>query len=120
MHDFGSLVVSLRNKGKTVGDIAGNVLSKRARILFLSILFLSLTIVLAIFGLVIAVVFSIYPASIFPCLLQIPIAILIGTFLHRKKMKLLLPSLITLGVMYISVGFGNVGFLGEINQMMAS
>lgn len=120
VHDFGSLVVSLRNKGKTVGDIAGNVLSKRARILFLSILFLSLTIVLAIFGLVIAVVFSIYPASIFPCLLQIPIAILIGTFLHRKKMKLLLPSLITLGVMYISVGFGNVGFLGEINQMMAS
>ena len=49
VHDFGSLVVSMRNRGQTVGDIAGRILAPRTRILFLSILFLSLTIVLAIF-----------------------------------------------------------------------
>ncbi len=119
VHDFGALVVSLRNKGQTVGDIAGRVLSPRARMLFLSLLFLALTIVLAIFGLVIAAVFKIYPTSIFPCLLQIPIAMGIGIFLHRKKVSLLIPSLLTLGLMYLSVAFGNVGMLADLNAFLA-
>ncbi|NIP96341.1 MAG: carbon starvation protein A, partial [Akkermansiaceae bacterium] len=66
------LVVSMRNRGQTVGDIAGRVLNKRTRILFLSVLALALTIVLAIFGLVIASVFRMYPSAIVPCLVQIP------------------------------------------------
>lgn len=119
VHDFGALVVSLRNKGQTVGDIAGRVLSPRARILFLMILFLALTIVLAIFGLVIAAVFKMYPSAILPCILQIPIAIVIGTFLHKKKVALLLPSLVTLGVMYLTVAFGDVGVLGQMNTFLA-
>ena len=69
------LVVSLRNNGQTVGDIAGRVLNRRVRLLFLLILVMSLTIVLAIFGLVIAAVFKKYPAAIFPCVVQIPIAV---------------------------------------------
>ena len=84
VHDFGALVVSMRNKGQTIGDVAGRILTPRTRILFLSILFLALTIVLAIFGLVIAAVWDLYPQSIFPCLIQIPIATLIGVWLHRR------------------------------------
>ena len=53
VHDFGALIVSMRNRGQTVGDIAGRVISPRVRVLFLLILFMALTIVLAIFGLVI-------------------------------------------------------------------
>jgi carbon starvation protein len=120
VHDFGSLVVSMRNRGQTVGDIAGRVLNKRVRLLFLLVLFMALTIVLAIFGLVIAAVFRQYPASIFPCLIQIPIAVAIGVWLHRKGVHLLLPSLIALGVMYLTVIFGDVGLLGELNQWLAS
>lgn len=120
VHDFGSLVVSMRNRGQTVGDIAGRVLNKRTRVLFLSILFLALTIVLAIFGLVIAVVFKHYPSAIIPCLVQIPIAVFIGVYLHRRGVNLLLPSLIALGIMYLTVAYGNVGFLGEANQWLKS
>ena len=120
VHDFGSLVVSMRNRGQTVGDIAGRVLAPRARVLFLSILFLALTIVLAIFGLVIAAVFKQYPASIFPCLFQIPLAGLIGVYLHRKGVNLLIPSLIALALMYLTVYFGDVGFLGSINANLAA
>ena len=120
VHDFGALVVSMRNRGQTVGDIAGRVLNKRTRLLFLSVLFLALTIVLAIFGLVIAAVFKMYPAAIFPCLVQIPIAVLIGLYLHRRGVNLLIPSLLTLAVMYFSVAYGNVGILGEINESLRS
>lgn len=120
VHDFGALVVSMRNKGQTVGDISGRVLAPRARILFLSILFMALTIVLAIFGLVIANVFKMFPAAIFPCLVQIPIAVAIGVWIHRKGFNLLIPSLIALAVMYLSVAYGDWGFLHAFNTTLAS
>lgn len=120
VHDFGSLVVSIRNRGQTVGDIAGRVLSQRTRLLFLSVLFLALTIVLAIFGLVIAAVLKQYPSAILPCLVQIPIAVAIGVYLHRHGVNLVVPSLVTLGIMYLTVAFGNIGFLATINETLAS
>ena len=119
VHDFGSLVVSLRNKGQSVGDIAGRYISPRTRLLFLLVLFLGLTVVLAIFGLVIAAVFKMYPSAILPCLVQIPIAIGIGLLLYRKGTGILLPSIIALALMYLSVIFGNIGLLHSINTFLA-
>jgi len=120
VHDFGALVVSLRNNGQTVGDIAGRVLNKRVRLLFLLTLFMALTVVLAIFGLVIAAVFKQYPAAIFPCIIQIPIAVVIGVLLHRKGIGLLLPSAIALVIMYITVIYGDFGLLKSFNASLAS
>lgn len=119
LHDLGALVVSMRNKGQTVGDISGRVLSPRTRILFLSILFMALTIVLAIFGLVIANVFRMFPSSIFPCMIQTPIAVAIGCWIHRQGKSLLLPSLLALILMYLSVAFGDWGFLHTFNTTLA-
>lgn len=119
VHDLAALIVSLRNRGQTVGDIAGRVLNKRVRLLFLFVLLLALTIILAIFGLVIASVFRTFPAAIFPCLVQIPLAIAIGIYLHRKGVDLLLPSIIALTLMYLAVIFGDVGVLGTFNHALA-
>ncbi|MGI9013935.1 MAG: carbon starvation CstA family protein [Phycisphaerales bacterium] len=120
VHDFGALIVSLRNRGQTVGDIAGRVLNPRVRVMFLLILFMALTIVLAIFGLVIAAVFRQYPAAIFPCVVQIPIAVLIGVWLHKRGVDLLLPSILALAIMYLTVIFGDWGFLHTFNMELAS
>ncbi|HEX7009662.1 MAG TPA: carbon starvation protein A [Phycisphaeraceae bacterium] len=106
VHDLGSLVVSLRNNGQTVGDIAGRVINPRVRILFLLILLLGLWIVLAIFGLVIANVFRMFPESILPVWLQIPIAVWIGLTVHRRGGRLLVPSLAALALMFLTVWFG--------------
>jgi carbon starvation protein len=119
VHDLAALVVSMRNRGQTVGDIAGRVLSSRARILFLAILFMALTIVLAIFGMVIAAVFKMFPAAIFPCLVQTPLAVVIGAWLHRKGVSLFIPSLLALVVMYLSVAYGDWGPLDAFNMALA-
>lgn len=119
VHDLGALVVSLRNNGQTVGDIAGRVMNLRVRFLFLLVLVMALTVVLAIFGLVIASVFRMYPAAIFPCTIQIPIAMAIGSWLHRKGSDLFLPSLLTLVIMYLTVIYGDVGLLHKVNTAMA-
>lgn len=123
VHDFGALVVSLRNNGQTVGDIAGKVINRRVNLIFLIVLFLALTIVLAIFGLVIASVFRQYPSSIFPCLVQIPLAIAIGCWLHRKSSSignLTTASAAALIIMYLTVIFGNAGPLAWLNESLAA
>jgi carbon starvation protein len=119
VHDLGSLVVSLRNDGQTIGDVAGRLLNRRVRVLFLFILFIGLTIVLAIFGLVIAVVFRMFPAAIFPCVIQVPLAVVVGIVLRRSGARLLLPSIVALVLMYLAVIFGDVGWLGSFNVAMA-
>jgi carbon starvation protein len=106
VHDFGALVVSLRNRGQTIGESAGRLINKRARLLFLLILFFALTIVLAIFGLVIASIFDFYPASVLSVWIEIPIAVAIGFWVYRRGGGLLIPSLVALGLLYIAVYVG--------------
>ena len=110
VHDFGALVVSLRNRGQTLGEVAGRMITPRAKMLFLLILLLSLTVVLAIFGLVIAVIFALYPESVLSVLIEIPLAIAIGFWIHRAGKSLLIPSLIALGVMYAAMYVGAYHF----------
>ena len=41
VHDFGALVISLRSRGQTIGEVTARMISHRARVLFLFILFLN-------------------------------------------------------------------------------
>lgn len=126
VHDLGSLVVSLRNKGRSVGDIAGDLLGPRVRLIFLAVLVMGLWIVLAIFGLVIAAVLRQYPAAIFPVLFQIPLAVAIGFTVHRRGGSILIPSIVALVLMYASVVVGDASFgptiggLHAFNQFLAA
>ena len=124
MHDMAVLVVSLRNRGMTVGEIAGRLLNPRVRLLFLILLLFALWVVLAIFGWVIASVFVQFPEAILPVFLQIPIAVAIGLRVHRQGKNLLGPSLAALAAMYATVWLGagcpgtswNGGPVGQLIQ----
>lgn len=106
VHDFGALVVSLRNRGQTVGEVAGRLISPRAKLLFLIVLALALTIVLAIFGLVIASVFALYPESVLSVWIEVPLAVAIGFWVYRRGGGLLIPSLLALALMYGAIWIG--------------
>lgn len=106
VHDFGALVVSLRSRGSSIGDVAGRMISKRARILFLLVLFFALMIVLAVFGLVIAVLFSVYPQSVLSVWIAMPLAVAMGFWMYKHNGNILIPSLLTLAVLYGAVILG--------------
>jgi len=106
VHDLGALVVSLRNRGQTVGEIAGRLITPRARFLFLAILFLSLTLVLAVFGLIIATIFAIYPESVLPTWISLPLAVVLGFVVYRRGRGIFWPSLLCLGLIYAAVFIG--------------
>jgi carbon starvation protein len=106
VHDFGALVVSLRNRGQTVGEIAGRLIRPRVKYLFLLILFFALTLVLAVFGLVIATIFNLYPESVLSVWFAMPVAITIGIWIYKFHGKLLIPSLLALALMYAAIYVG--------------
>ncbi|MCK5310529.1 MAG: carbon starvation protein A, partial [Desulfobacteraceae bacterium] len=84
VHDFGALIISMRNQGKSVADYTGKYVNNRTKFLFFLIVFLELWIVIAIFGLVIAVVFAMYPASVFPVWCEVFIALYLGHLIYKK------------------------------------
>ncbi len=106
VHDFGAMVVSLRNQGRSIGDIASDLVNKRVRTLFLLIIFFELWIVVAIFGVVIAVVFNMYPQAVLPVWLEIPIAVWLGYMIYKKGAPHLPMSLLAVAIMYVTVIIG--------------
>lgn len=108
VHDFGALVISARNKGRTIGDITRDLIGERARRLFLLLIFFSLLIVLAVFGLIMAILFKDYPATVLPVWIEIPIAVSLGFYIYKKSGNTLLASLIALVVMYVFVYVGTL------------
>lgn len=104
VHDFGSLVISMRHRGRTIGDLASDVINKRVRVLFLLVMLVGLWVVLAVFGLVIAVIFREYPSSVVPVFAQIPIAVALGVWVRRKG-NLILGSIIAVGLMYATIAW---------------
>ncbi|MEQ8820695.1 MAG: carbon starvation protein A [Sumerlaeia bacterium] len=85
VHDFGALVMSLRAQGRTIGDTSGDLLNHRVRLLFQIIILFALWIIIAIFGLVVAIIFAYYPESVFPVWIQLPIAIGLGYYMTSRR-----------------------------------
>ena len=106
VHDFGAMVISLRNQGRSIGDISATVINKRVRFLFLLIIFFLLWIVVAIFGVIIGIVFDLYPQSVIPVFCEIPIAIWLGYMVYKKGVSHLPISIVAVILMYITVAIG--------------
>ncbi len=106
VHDFGCLVISAKNKGRSIGDLTGNIIGKRARALFLTIIFFLTWIVIAVFAYVIATLFVQFPTTVLPVNIQIIVAITIGIIIYRTRFGILIPSLIALIILYIFIYLG--------------
>ena len=106
VHDFGALVVSLKEKGRSIADITSNVINPRTRLMFLIFVMLLTWLVLAVFAMAIAGLFSAVPTSVLPINIEIIIAIFIGYLIYKKKMDALLPSIIALGILYFFIWIG--------------
>jgi len=106
VHDFGALIISMRNQGKSISEYTAKYINNRTKIFFFLIVFLELWIVIAIFGLVIAVVFTMYPQSVIPVWLEIPIAVYLGYLVYKKGKSVMGLSIIAVIVMYATFIIG--------------
>ncbi|MGM8214629.1 carbon starvation CstA family protein [Bacillaceae bacterium W0354] len=100
VHDSGTILLSIRNKGQSVGTIANKLIGQRAKLLFLFIILILVLMVNAVFAWVIANLFINNPSSVLAVFIQIPLAVWIGYHVYKRKGNMLIPSLIALVVMY--------------------
>jgi len=108
VHDFGALVVSMRNDGKSISEAAAKYINLRVRFIFFAVVFLSLLIVIAIFGVVIATIFTRFPESVVPVWLQIPIAVTLGYAVYRKGASVPIATAIAVLGMYLCIALGSL------------
>jgi len=106
MHDFSTLVLSMRHRGKSVGSISAEVIGPRTRRLFLLVIFALILIVIAVFAKAIAGLFIKHPGTVIPINFEILIALLIGWACYKKKAKLLWPSIAALILLYAMIWVG--------------
>jgi len=106
VHDFGALVMSVKEKGKSIADISSRIINGRVRVLFLIFIVMLVWLVLAVFAMAIADLFVAIPTSVLPINIEIIIAIGVGWLIYKKGMDALLPSLIALGLLYFFVWVG--------------
>lgn len=105
-HDFGALILSMRNQGKSLSEFTAKYINTRTKFFMFFIVFMELWIIVAIFGLVIAILFKMYPQSVIPVWFEIPIAIYLGYLVYKKGANLMVWSIIAVVVMYLTVIIG--------------
>jgi carbon starvation protein len=107
VHDFGTLWISSRHRAQSMGSLSADVVSRNTRSLFMIVIFLLLLMVNAVFAIVIARLFVKFPGSVIPIWIEIPIAIAVGFAIVRKGKSLLVPSLISLVLLYVFIYVGD-------------
>ena len=96
VHDFVALMVSVREEGLSIPQIAAVAISKRARWIFSVFVWLALILVIAVFAFLCAQTFVAEPQVILPSLGLIPVAMLVGFLLYVRGANLLLTTLLGL------------------------
>ncbi len=107
VHDLGALVVSIRNEGKSISEAAAKYINMRVRFIFFAVVFLALLIVIAIFGVVIAAVFTRFPSAVIPVWLQIPIAVTLGFAVYKKTANVVIATAVAVTGMYLCIAIGS-------------
>ena len=106
VHDFGTLWISTRHKGNSIGTLAGQIVGDRGRVLFLLVIFFLLLLVNAVFAVVISNLFLANPGAVLPVWGSLVVAVIVGFLIYRTGAGLLWPSLGALAVLYLMIWLG--------------
>ncbi|MFN3614279.1 MAG: carbon starvation protein A [Rubrimonas sp.] len=106
VHDMTAMWASVRNKARSIGAVTGDVVGRRARTLFMIVIFLVLLMVNAVFAVVIANLLIANPTAVVPVWGAIAVALVIGQLIYRRRMGLLGVSIAGVVALYALIGLG--------------
>ncbi|MFA3781671.1 carbon starvation protein A [Melioribacteraceae bacterium 4301-Me] len=108
VHDYTSIIASIRHKGKSIGQIIENYIGISGKKLFLIFSWATLILIMAVFTIIVADTFTHIPSSGTSSVLFIFLAILFGLSVYRFKAPLWISS--TVGIIFLSLAI----YLGYI------
>ncbi|HOI31014.1 MAG TPA: carbon starvation protein A [Melioribacteraceae bacterium] len=108
VHDYTSIVASIRHKGKSIGQIIDRYIGHNGKKLFLLFAWATLILVIAVFMLIVASTFASIPSSGTSSLLFILLAVAFGLTVYRYKAPLWLSSVIGVALLFFCIYLGNI------------
>ena len=106
VHDFSALSASLRHEGKSIGYIIGEYVGERGKNMLLWFAFLTIILVVAVFALVVAIVFNAFPQAATASLIYIGLAVLLGAWLYQFDLPFLAGTGLFVALMFAGVWVG--------------
>ncbi len=106
VHDFSSLMASLRARGRSIADIADAHLGHRVRVIFGIFLWLALILVIAVFAHVGGKTLAAMPQVVMPTFAVILVALLIGSMMYRWGVSQWIATVIGLALLFIFIVIG--------------
>ncbi len=108
VHDYGSLVASLRHKGKSIGQIIEANIGHRAKLLFAIFAWVTLLVIIAAFANIVAATFVANPGAGTASVLFIAVAIIFGFLVYRTGISLAIGTILGVIGMIASFWIGHV------------
>ncbi len=108
VHDYLALMVSVRNGGNSIADVAQLTLGKKSKVIFAIFLWLALVLVVAIFGVITAKTFISQPSIVVPTFGLIIIAMFFGYLVYRKGVNVVVGTILSLVLLGILLWLGNL------------
>lgn len=120
VHDYLALMLSVRNRGASIADIAEKAMGSGAKNIFSIFLCLALVLVVTVFGMVGAKTLVSQPGMVIPTFSLIPVAIIFGWAVYLKNVPLMPATIVVVAINISSINFGyhhpinipNEGLLG--------
>ncbi len=106
VHDFSSLVASIRHKGRSIGEIIKENVGNNGKILFCIFTWLTLILILAVFAIVIANTFVAVPEAGSASVFFLIIAVAFGFSVYRSNLPLLASSVIGVAFLFVAIWLG--------------
>jgi carbon starvation protein len=108
VHDYTSLMTSVRNKGTSLGDISEKTLGKRTKIIFSVFLWFSLALVIAVFAVVASKTLVSQPEIVIPTFGLVFLAMIFGWLIYRKGINIFAGTLIALVCLFFLIYLGSL------------
>ena len=120
VHDFTSLMTSVRNEGRSLADISEKTLGKRTKVIFSLFLWFTLALVIAVFAVVASKTLVSRPQIVLPTFGLIFVAMLFGWLVYRKGLNVMAGTAAALIVLVALIYLGTlfpVEFSGSVLGM---
>ncbi|MCD4693710.1 MAG: hypothetical protein K8R79_12405, partial [Calditrichales bacterium] len=106
VHDFTSLIASVRHKGQSIGKIIEEQIGQKGKQLFLIFAWATLVLIIAAFTILVAKTFVSTPAVATSSTLFIALAILFGLSIYRMKTSLAVATIVGVALLLTCVWLG--------------
>jgi len=106
VHDYITLMISVRNRGSSIAEIAETAMGVRAKSVFAIFLVLAMLLVVAVFGVVAAKTLIAQPEMVFPTFAIIPVSMILGWVIYQKNGNLAVASAIAVAVLILNIYIG--------------